>query len=813
MTSMRYSCWHKQILKCIKSNLIRIFLLNYNLEMKKSADELLKERYYAYFRQTHTLRQYVVFPVMTLVVSFGMWRERSWLMVSLFLIVITRVMMTRQKQVIVSCLVSVIVSACFFMAFARTPRPAPSAERTFTTVIQPQTIVIKGDYFQFTGVTPGQSGKSRYRYKLTSEAEKNVYQQLARQASVKVTGKFSLPKTARNLNGFDNRRYLSEQGIDYLVDVKSLEIFGVKASFSPLVKLREWKSWLLHYVNRTFGYYTRLYVKSLLLGDKGEEFANERESFEKLGILYLFSISGMHVTFFASLWHKLLRRTPLALEWIEWLEYGYLFALYFLFGEGIAVLRALLAYVLLTRNRRYRLGFSSLDTWALSLLGCFLLKSEAIFSIGSCYSFFLTFCLIYLRPSLARYASGWRYNFLISVGLSLLAFPLNSYFFYENRLLAFVFSFVLLPLICRVLLPLICFSLVTPFLAQLVEMLFKGCHFLFVLLGELPIAHVITGKIPLIGLMAMLVLLGWSLIKLESSWRQSLIGVCLMASLTCSYKYLNYQGVVAFVDVGQGDCLVIQEPFHGTVTIVDVGGRMLYEKEAWQQSLNVPGVTYTLLPFLKSLGITRVDALACTHSDADHVGDLVAVLDSVTVERLVFPTGLEQNESFARKIQPYAKQIAFQQVLAGTKFKLGDLVFDVLSPTKVEDDGGNNDSLVLSTQIGQANFLLTGDMEEAGELSLLKRYPNLSIDVLKVGHHGSKTSTTDAFIAQIQPKLAIISCGENNRFGHPRPEVLETLAKYQVNVCRTDLKGMIYFEWSGLTGKIKGPLTLVADSR
>ena len=143
-----------------------------------------------------------------------------------------------------------------------------------------------------------------------------------------------------------------------------------------------------------------------------------------------------------------------------------------------------------------------------------------------------------------------------------------------------------------------------------------------------------------------------------------------------------------------------------------------------------------------------------------------------------------------------------EQVEASTKIielKAGDQVgqkiqFRVLSPNKL-GKGANNDSLVLTSRIKGLQFLLMGDLEEEGEAQLLKNEPDLKADILKLGHHGSKTSSTAPFIKQVQPQHGIISCGVKNQFKHPNPEVLETLERYQVKIYRTDQQGMIRYEW------------------
>lgn len=122
---------------------------------------------------------------------------------------------------------------------------------------------------------------------------------------------------------------------------------------------------------------------------------------------------------------------------------------------------------------------------------------------------------------------------------------------------------------------------------------------------------------------------------------------------------------------------------------------------------------------------------------------------------------------------------------------------------RVPGDEKNNDSLVLYGVFYKTKFLFTGDLEEEGEITLLNDYPSLSVDVLKVGHHGSKTSSSKSFIKSIQPKIALISCGLNNRYRHPNQETLDTFQNEQVSIYRTDKQGAIKFQKNGKSWHIK----------
>lgn len=160
------------------------------------------------------------------------------------------------------------------------------------------------------------------------------------------------------------------------------------------------------------------------------------------------------------------------------------------------------------------------------------------------------------------------------------------------------------------------------------------------------------------------------------------------------------------------------------------------------------------------------------------------------------PQGFGVSEE-EKEILKEAKQrgISTDVAVSNTGWKAGKASFVYLHPTKFYESK-NEGSIVLLALLGNKKWLFTGDMEEEGERDLLHHYPNLNVDVLKVGHHGSKTSSTEGFLGVIRPNVAIISAGRNNRFGHPHQEVLERLSQVQAEVYRTDLQGAIIFRFT-----------------
>ncbi|MEQ1946110.1 MAG: ComEC/Rec2 family competence protein [Bryobacteraceae bacterium] len=237
------------------------------------------------------------------------------------------------------------------------------------------------------------------------------------------------------------------------------------------------------------------------------------------------------------------------------------------------------------------------------------------------------------------------------------------------------------------------------------------------------------------------------------------------------------------IDVGQGDSLFVVFP-EGRTMLIDGGGMLTYGR------MRHPGIDIgedVVSPYLWSRGIRHIDIVAATHAHADHTGGLTAILRNFRPQELwVGPNALPDLIEEAQSLG-----IAVKDVRAGPPFSFSGAAVEVLSPPPdfVSKTPGNNDSLALRIRFGERSFLLAGDMERKMELELLER--PLYADVLKVGHHGSKTSTTQPFLDAVSPTIGIISAGFENSFGHPHVDVLARLGERKTAILRTDRDGLV----------------------
>ncbi len=231
---------------------------------------------------------------------------------------------------------------------------------------------------------------------------------------------------------------------------------------------------------------------------------------------------------------------------------------------------------------------------------------------------------------------------------------------------------------------------------------------------------------------------------------------------------------VRFLDVGQGDAALLT--CGDSAMLIDGG---------------TPSSSSFLVAYLKELGIDRLDYLICSHPHEDHAGGLSGPLNTCTVDHVLSPTAEYSSKSFESFVKYTAKQgLEVEIPAAGDVFSFGKATVTVLGPTR-EYEETNNTSLVLRIDFGETSFLFTGDMERQAEADLLDSGAVLSADVLKVGHHGSDTSTSYPFLREIMPEYAVISVGEDNSYGHPDENTLSRLRDAGCTVYRTDLQGTV----------------------
>lgn len=285
------------------------------------------------------------------------------------------------------------------------------------------------------------------------------------------------------------------------------------------------------------------------------------------------------------------------------------------------------------------------------------------------------------------------------------------------------------------------------------------------------------------------------------NWRRErLLLIALALGAAISWRYVwrsaNRLLLVTFLDVGEGDSAVVRAP-SGLTILIDGGG------EAGPQPGPGDAGDNVVAPALMMFGVRRLDAVVLTHPDEDHVGGLDSVIEEVPARLIVEPCLPVDTRAYDEfREQARRSHIPVHRARAGQMFRLGDgIMARVLHPgaARITGTGAdpNNNSVVLRLVYQDVSFLLPGDLEREGEEVLLNSGAPLRSTVLKVAHHGSETGTSPAFLAAVEPKLAIISVGRDNPFGHPSRLTLSRLRRAGAEIMRTDLDGAITVKTNG----------------
>lgn len=235
---------------------------------------------------------------------------------------------------------------------------------------------------------------------------------------------------------------------------------------------------------------------------------------------------------------------------------------------------------------------------------------------------------------------------------------------------------------------------------------------------------------------------------------------------------------VHFIDVGQGDSeLIIADD--GSTMLIDAGPNSSEE---------------SLLRYLKTNNIEKLDVVVFTHPHEDHIGGGDYILNNIPADKVIMPDITTNTATFERLVKAVDKCGADVQIAqSGDTFNFGSATVKILAPNSEKYDSLNDYSVVLHLTFGETSFMFTGDAEKKSEYEILAKYPEseLKSDVLKLGHHGSSTSNSDAFLAAVDPTVAVAECGVDNDYGHPHREIVKALEKLNIKFFRTDKDGSV----------------------
>lgn len=587
---------------------------------------------------------------------------------------------------------------------------------------------------------------------------------------------------ATNFNQFDAKSYYQSLGVFKKLTIKNMTISHELSKKSIVNYIHFLRMRGINYFN-TLPHPLNLYANSLFLGEMDGSFNDELTGIKSLGLIHLFSISGLHVYYIVSLMTLILVKLRITKEKINIILLILLPTYFILAGSSIGLLRSIISVEIGLLFKLFSKRSTALDTWSITFIVNLMMQPTMLLQFGCQLSYALAFGLIF---------TSRMKTIKQTIMMNLVSLPIIIYKLFTWHLLTMLANYLVIPIFSSIIMPIILIAIVVSpisyWIPQLVAWFLELFDVCINYLGGLP-GNIVMGKPHIIVTLILFICTLW--VIAETTKRKLLI-LFMLYLLTFMWIHFPISGEVSFFDVGQGDSALVREPFNKSVNLIDTGGKLQFGRKTPVYQADKISVNY-----LYSIGIDYVDNLALSHQDTDHVGDTPIILQKLKVKNLIIDDGMQNNGTFMQKVRPYLKNTKLITVKAGNKVK--GFPFEIYHPFK-PGLGSNEDSMVLSTQQGQKRWLFMGDLPSNGEKDIIHKYPQLKTDVLKLGHHGSNTSSSNEFLKFLHPELSVISAGRNNRYHHPSKETLEKLNSNGLKYVNTQNQGMISYRY-GLFGK------------
>ena len=495
----------------------------------------------------------------------------------------------------------------------------------------------------------------------------------------------------------------------------------------------------------------------------------------------------MHITLLSSILLKILGKLKLK-EKLKYFVVGILLVFYLvLVGFSASILRAVLFFILFSINKIYYFYVKPTNIFITVLFISIIINPNYIYDVGFLYSFSISFSLIVLGDYINKYHNYFLKLLMTSLISFIVSIPITIYNFNQINILSIIYNLFYVPFISIIVFP---FSLLTffiPILENVLNLLIKLLEISALTLDKINFSKFVFCNINFIFLIvyyAFIIMFFIGMVQKKYAFMPFLIVLVIFHYF---YPIASNKNYFVMLDVGQGDSILLHSK--GKTILIDTGGIMSYDNRKWSKQKNKYSIVDSVtIPYLKKLGIGRIDYLILTHGDYDHLGEAKTLVENFKVENVIFNCG-EFNELEQDLIKVLDKnKIPYYSCIKELNIDDNKLYF-----LNNKNYGNENDnSSVIYTKLNNHKFLFMGDAGVEVEEDLIEKYNLQDIDVLKVGHHGSKTSSSKKFIDEIEPKYSIISVGKNNRYGHPNNEVLNNIKDSKIY--RTDLDGSIMFK-------------------
>lgn len=598
--------------------------------------------------------------------------------------------------------------------------------------------------------------KAKEKLLITYKYQDKEFNNLSYGDKIKVKGTLITPSKNTNQNTFNYQKYLYYKKIYYLVDATSINKIANNNNYLYTIK------------NTLYQKIDKLkssnYIKTLLFCDN--TLSKEiKESYRINGISHLFSVSGMHINFFVSIIYLYLNKITYNKR-IKYLITNIFIITYLILFPSSSLLRSAVMSILYSINYLLKLKIKKIDILLLTLGVSLLINPFIIYDLGYIYSYTITFFLV-LSSSTLKKKNKINKIIYISLLSFLVSIPITIYNSFEINIISILLNIILVPIISIIILPITILTYIFPILDSILYLFTNTLETISLFISKINITKIIFPK------PSLLIIVLYYIIFLLSYQNKKYfyLNIILLIIIYIS-PYLNSNFEVVMFEVGEADCHLIKYPYNKNTILIDTGK-------------NEYKIKNEVIPYLKSIGIKKIDYLIITHGDEDHIGGSITLINNFQVKNVILNKGtftdLEKEliKNLNKKKIPYQINI--------NKINLSNHTIYLLNNTKYNNE--NDNSIITYFTYQKYKFLYMGDASITTEDTLLENYNLNNISILKVGHHGSNTSSSKDFISQINPSISLISVGENNIYHHPNKEVINNLSKSRIY--RTDINNMV----------------------
>lgn len=598
--------------------------------------------------------------------------------------------------------------------------------------------------------------KAKEKLLITYKYQDKEFNNLSYGDKIKVKGTLITPSKNTNQNTFNYQKYLYYKKIYYLVEATSINKIANNHNYLYTIK-----NTLYQKINKLK---SSNYIKTLLFCDN--TLSKEiKESYRINGISHLFSVSGMHINFFVSIIYLYLNKITYNKR-IKYLITNIFIITYLILFPSSSLLRSAVMSILYSINYLLKLKIKKIDILLLTLGVSLLINPFIIYDLGYIYSYTITFFLV-LSSSTLKKKNKINKIIYISLLSFLVSIPITIYNSYEINIISILLNIILVPIISIIILPLTILTYIFPILDSILYLFTNTLETISLFISKINITKIIFPK------PSLLIIVLYYIIFLLSYQNKKYfyLNIILLIIIYIS-PYLNSNFEVVMFEVGEADCHLIKYPYNKNTILIDTGK-------------NEYKIKNEVIPYLKSIGIKKIDYLIITHGDEDHIGGSITLINNFQVKNVILNKGTftdiekELIKNLNKKKIPYQINI--------NKINLSNHTIYLLNNTKYNNE--NDNSIITYFTYQKYKFLYMGDASITTEDNLLENYNLNNIFILKVGHHGSNTSSSKDFISQINPSISLISVGENNIYHHPNKEVINNLSKSRIY--RTDINNMV----------------------